>query len=436
MSIFHFNKFFINKKYHMKKLFTLLIALCSFLSLSFGQQPSISLSRSGVIEQNVQKNQPSNMEAPKTAVDKMVDLESVENGNNTLPSTIMNLLMPPSGPDVYTNDFSGGSVSGNTYIGTPTQTASPGLLSDYAFSTKWTATTGAIMNNSTGSLVFFPLPTSTNANINLKIKVRCGYRLTVTGVSFKHKRNNDGPSNVQIVVDGQEYGNSVPDPSPPSPIAAVIVPGTGTFPTSTLGEMNVSLNISGIAFPGNGDYTIEDFVLTGTYTYVGPTVTFPSLVQNVCAGSNATFTPTITPGPGAYTSPTYQWQKGNPDPWANISGATSSTYSLIANQDSVYRFLIQYAECAAPVDSSAISATQGVHVKPNPTLSGVIARAPANTTTNSVCGTTTFPITITGLIPNSNFSFAYTFVNVTFGTIAGSGAAGPAGPTGHIKCPL
>ena len=262
---------------------------------------------------------------------------------------------------VYSNDFSGGSVSGNTYVGTPT--ATPGPLSDYVFSTEWTATTGATMSQFGGGLRFSPLPGSGSATINLKIKVRCGYELSITGISFKHGRNIDGPQIVDLKVNSSTIATINPVPFGGA-VAAIFTPAN--LPQTTLGEINVYLDLRTINAPATGVYDLDDFVLNGTYTYVGPSFSFTPNPLTVCEGSNVTLNHTITPGSGSYTSPTYQWQTGNPGPPVNVSGATGLTYNipsvLEANQNN-YRLAVSYAECVGGItETAAAGGYQGLDV--------------------------------------------------------------------------
>jgi SprB repeat len=299
MSIIIINNFFINKKYHMKKIFTLLIALCSFLSWSFGQ--------------------------------------------------------------VYTNDFSGGSVSTNEYVGTPTST--PGPLSDFVFDTKWTATTGATMALSGGALRLSPLPGSGNATLNLNIKVRCGYRLDVTGISFKHGRNTDGPQEVELKVDATSIATINPVPLSP-PTAASFSP-TG-FPQSTFGEMNITLDLKSITAAASGIYEIDDFEVQGTYTYVGPTIT--PVFDRKCELTPVTLAPTIPSVSPTLTSPTYQWYKGATNVIANmtlLSGEVGSTYadaSVVEADQGFYAIFVNYAQCVGDHTNTAISSVNGLDV--------------------------------------------------------------------------
>jgi large repetitive protein len=296
MSIIDFNKFFINKKYHMKKLFTLLIALCSFLSWSFGQ--------------------------------------------------------------VYSNDFSGGSVSMNKYVGTPSST--PGPLLDYVFENEWTASTGTTLALSGGALRFSPLSSAT-ATINLKIKVRCGYQLNITGVTFKHSRNTDGPQEVDLKIGSTTIGTINPVPTG-SPVAASFSPSG--LPQTTLGEINVFLDLKGINAPATGEYFIDDFEIQGTYSYVGPIITNVFLAR--CENTSATFTPTIPSVSPTLTNPTYQWYYGVTNVgMSSISGETGASYmdgTVLEADQGVYGIRVNYTECVGDHTNTAVSGNSGLNV--------------------------------------------------------------------------
>jgi hypothetical protein len=408
MSIIHFNKFFINKKYHMKKLFTLLIA-CLLLTQQILGQANLRST-----DAKTGSRTPVDNSYLKLKVDPKVESEnseklrlkterslSVLSGTQTMQNEPVQALLAMSG-HAYFNDFGSGTVSGaNTYVGLPT--AAPGSLSDYVFDTEWSATTGATMALSGGALRISPLPSSGNATINLKIKVRCGYQLNITGVSFKHSRNNDGPQTVDLKIGSSTIATINPVPTG-APVAASFT--AANLPQSTLGEINVFLDLKNINAFATGEYFLEDFELIGTYTYVGPSISFVPLIENKCEGQSYTSSPTITPGSFAFTSPTYSWYYGATNTsMAAISPAeTGSTYtdaSVALAEEGVYGIRINYNECVGNASNTAITGNQGLNVKPNPTLSGI---APS---VSAVCNGGSVGFTASGLLDGSN-TFNYT----------------------------
>jgi hypothetical protein len=332
MSIIDFNKFFINKKYHMKKLFTLLIALCSFMSWSFGQ---------------------------------------------------------------YSNDFSGGSVSGNTYIGTP-------MIDPNLFSTEWSVTTGATMSNSGGTLLITPLPNSGFATLKLTLKVKCGYRLRVNGVSFKHSRNIDGPSTAGLKVNSTTIATI--NPVPTGVLSSFTSPA---FTDNTWGETNIYLDLSGIGAPASGSYEIDDFVVTGTVV-PRTSLTDPNNITD-CAGVSATFVTGETIGgnlnPAQLVNPVFHWQKNVTD--IPFLGGSYTINPIAAADAGNYRAYVTYDICNTVGTNTAAAAgvftnSATLVVKPKPTISGV------SSTPSVICSGGQTGFSATGLLPNVSTIFNYT----------------------------
>lgn len=95
-----------------------------------------------------------------------------------------------------------------------------------------------------------------------------------------------------------------------------------------------------------------------------PTVSITPSATTICAGSNISFTSSITNGG---TSPGYQWKKnGN-----NIGGQTSSTFSstMLANGDVISLALTSNATCANPSTVTSRADTITVNTMVTPTVS-------------------------------------------------------------------
>jgi MBG domain/Kelch motif/Immunoglobulin domain/Immunoglobulin I-set domain/Galactose oxidase, central domain len=150
------------------------------------------------------------------------------------------------------------------------------------------------------------------------------------------------------------------------------------------GNFSATFNIAGL---GTGTYPI-------TYTYLGDAVDFnaasagagtltvqaaPSIVtspmsQTVVSGSSVTLSATAT----GYPAPTVQWQQStNGTNWSNLSGATSSSYTIsgVTNSQNGY----QYRAVFRNTVGSATTAAATLTVQYAPT----VTRNPANATVNA-----------------------------------------------------
>jgi hypothetical protein len=149
------------------------------------------------------------------------------------------------------------------------------------------------------------------------------------------------------------------------------------LPAGTSGAYTVTItaaNINSDGVPGNATPTDQDFALViynGGNGCSSPTVSGNTGTQNICAGSPATFTVTAFG-----TSPMYQWRKNT----ANISGATSSTYtiaSVSAGDAGSYDCVVSNAcgSVTSSAQSLVVPGVTGVTGQPSPQTACVGASA-------------------------------------------------------------
>jgi uncharacterized protein (TIGR02145 family) len=159
-------------------------------------------------------------------------------------------------------------------------------------------------------------------------------------------------------------------------------------------------------------------------------VSISASANNICAGTNVTFTATPTNGG---TTPAYQWKKGG----VNISGATAATYSYApANNDVITCTLTSNATCISgnPATSAAIT----MAVTANSPVSISIAASG-----NNICAGT--QVTFTATPVNGGTAPAYQWVkgttnisgatNATYTYTPVNGEAITCRLTSNIVCP-
>lgn len=104
-----------------------------------------------------------------------------------------------------------------------------------------------------------------------------------------------------------------------------------------------------------------------------PVISVQPATKFVCVGSDAVFSVTATAGAG--NPLTYQWQSWTGSAWANITGATASTYTIpgvsFANNTNSYRVILT-GRC-----SDVTSAFATLYVNPLPTVNVVTSIPPA-----------------------------------------------------------
>ena len=131
-----------------------------------------------------------------------------------------------------------------------------------------------------------------------------------------------------------------------------------TTPATTMTDNNSTYRV--VVSNSAGSITSNPATLTVSATPVKPTITTQPVSQTVTAGQTATFSVAAT-GNGTLT---YQWQKGSTP--ANISGATSSTYTTpattAADNGTIFRVVV--TDSAGSTTSN--TATLTVNAAPPP----------------------------------------------------------------------
>ena len=198
-----------------------------------------------------------------------------------------------------------------------------------------------------------------------------------------------------------------------------VVPGNST--TVTLNNVNTlapgiyNVTVNGVAGSVSQSGTIAFTVQPGT----PPSITTQPAGVTVCAGSNAVFN-VVSPGPGLL----YQWQVSNGGPFADITGATASSYTATAvtgaDNNNQYQVIVSTL-CGS---STSAAATLTVDTAPAVTAqpaAAVICAGNDNTFTLTATGaglTYQWQQSITGCagtfvnIPGAT-SPAYTLTNIT-----------------------
>jgi phosphatidylethanolamine-binding protein (PEBP) family uncharacterized protein len=189
----------------MKKLFTLLIALCSFLSWSFGQV-------------------------------------YVHNFSSFLGSAATTYNGSPNTLDANLTT-TGWSVVGSTVTMLEDNSPPPGMI-----------TTGNAfrLNNAGGN----------NPTLTLTLNVACGYKLDISEINFLKRRNSTGSNSVQVLVNTDNYGTS-------SGITGATSTFQRTNTKNNLtGTVTIDLVFSGgsVDAGSNDNIHIDEFKILGTVT--------------------------------------------------------------------------------------------------------------------------------------------------------------------------
>ena len=205
MSIIHFNKFFINKKYHMKKLFTLLIALTSMVGMSFGQVYVHNFNSLLALAGTTYNGTPNTLDANLTST-----------GWSVVGSTVT--LLEDNTPPV------GMTTTGNAFR----------------------------LNNAGGN----------SPTLTLTLNVACGYKLDISKIEFLKKKNSTGSNSVQVLVNTDNYGTSSGITNPTSTYQRIVNKNNLT------GTVTIDLVFSGgtVDAGANDNIHIDDFTITGTVT--------------------------------------------------------------------------------------------------------------------------------------------------------------------------
>ena len=134
------------------------------------------------------------------------------------------------------------------------------------------------------------------------------------------------------------------------------------------GATGVSYTTSSLSI-GTYEYRVEVIQGTGcdavsdplTITVVAdPEVTVTADDQEICAGGTAMFSASVSGGSG---SPSYQWQFNNSGTWEDVSGATSSSYSIAILTPGIYYYRVLMTQDAGCSD---VSLPVAVEVVPDP----------------------------------------------------------------------
>lgn len=170
----------------------------------------------------------------------------------------------------------------------------------------------------------------------------------------------------------------------------------GTYFKTPAGVSDVVIqmtNNSAGGAPAN-DLALDDI----TFRPCGPVVSSSfisgnssSLTQNACAGTNQSYTLSSTVSAGGYTNPVYQWQVNTGSTWANIAGATTTTY-VVNFQPAVtgvykYRLLTSEAANSGTASCQVASNELTLTIADTPTAAFTLAD---NTNANCLVNTVDF----------------------------------------------
>lgn len=191
----------------------------------------------------------------------------------------------------------------------------------------------------------------------------------------------------------------------------------GTNPVTTGNSTNITLNNTASLAPGTYNVTINGSSPSAsnqstTVSFVVPGITTQPTGGTICSGSNYTFS-SATVGNGAI----YQWQvsTNNGSSYSNISGATSSSYTLTnvpaSANGNMYQVVVT-GICSSPVTSNADT----LFVNQLPTVSAA-SNLPA------VCTGTSVTLTASG----AN-TYSWTPGNQTGSTITVTPVVSPSAP--------
>jgi len=234
------------------------------------------------------------------------------------------------------------------------------------FGTASYATTGAV-----GSRVFtfeyknWDIDWSYDYNISIQVKL-----YEATGViQYIYKQESGYYGGYESGTIGIGDGAATP--------TYLTLNGTGTSPTASSTTFTTSL----YGRPASGQiYQFAPPVFCTGTPIAGATVATPS---SVCLGATTTLTlPTATTGAGI----SYQWQS-SPDgivAYTNITGATSSTYSVTPTASTYYRCVVTCSAGPTSVNSTPVQ----VNFSYNVLSSSGGVRCGTGTTTLSATGTT------------------------------------------------
>ncbi|WP_290839085.1 T9SS type A sorting domain-containing protein [Flavobacterium sp.] len=199
------------------------------------------------------------------------------------------------------------AVTGGVVTGTPMAIGSginsPSYSSGAGVTTSsWSTDAGSLVTNEYYEYEIVPIP---------------GNKLTITSLSFEHSvTNGTWAASAQYSLNGFATGGT----SLGTFVSGSTVPTsqsyTGTItvlPTQTFSVRIYAWDSDG----SNRSFRNRSVVISGT-SCAGPIISTQPTTQTLCAGSSLNLSVTAT------NATSYQWKKGG----SNISGATSSTYSI------------------------------------------------------------------------------------------------------------
>ncbi len=192
---------------------------------------------------------------------------------------------------------------------------------------------------------------------------------------------------------------------------------SATYTSTTLvnGDI-ISLQLTSNVSCATASTVISNAVTMSVSSAVTPSVVIAANNTTVCAGTEVSFTATPTNGG---TTPTYQWKKNG----VNITGATSSTYTLTspANNDAISLVMTSNAACTSTTVATSNTITIAVTSSVTPSVS-----ITADATT--VCSGTTVNFNATptngGTVPT--YQWKKNGVNITGATSATYALTSPA----------
>ena len=144
-----------------------------------------------------------------------------------------------------------------------------------------------------------------------------------------------------------------------------IIVGTNSSTYTTASLMNgdvVSCVLTSSSSCSSVNTAVSNNVTMSVNTSVTPALTIGASANNVCVGTNVTFTATAVNGG---VSPSYQWQVNGVNTGTNSSTFSSSS---LANTDIVSCILTSSSSCALPVNATSNNITMQVNANVTPTI--------------------------------------------------------------------
>jgi photosystem II stability/assembly factor-like uncharacterized protein len=187
---------------------------------------------------------------------------------------------------------------------------------------------------------------------------------------------------------------------------------SNSFTSSALGNNDqVKCVLSSSATCANPQILSSNVIIVTVNQVVSPTISITTSAINICIGSSATFTATITNGG---TNPSYQWQLNGANVGTNSNIFSSSTLS---NNDQVKCILTSNAICATQQLATSNVITVSVS-------STIIPSVNISSTTTTICNGTAIIFTSTptngGIAPSYQWQVNGTNVGINSNTFSSS----------------